>query len=436
MEKRPAKTEALKLIKQFGSPLFVVYAATIAENIRKYRKAFNSFAGGFSLCYSVKTNSSPGLLSVFRKHKVLAEVCSLTDLTAAFKAGFTGEQIIFDGLVKTEEELQLAIKHDISLINVESLHEAQKLAAVADKLKRKVKVGIRLSYPSSRVGLKSLLGISYDRFGVSRHSGAAKEVAEFILSCKYLQLVGLHCHTGSNQKSARSYLTGIDELVTFAAFLRDEYDVTISVINLGGGFGLPRITAYTVPDLAANAVKHLFGSSVEHEHTPMPFTDMVTTIMNYLQEKLVENKLPLPILMLEPGRSLIGNTCHLLTTIVETKKTDHNNWMIIDAGTNLMPVLTVYSEFHDIVVFSDSRKKQATSLAGPLLYSSDTIVKNRMLTEGQIGDVVMICDVGAYFNCQANQFLYPRAATVLIDQKPRLMQRRETVDDLFNRDII
>ena len=137
---------------------------------------------------------------------------------------------------------------------------------------------------------------------------------------------------------------------------------------------------------------------------------------------------------MEPGRSLVGNSTHLLTTIVETKQTSANNWVIIDAGTNLMPVLTFYSEYHDILVFSKFHQRVKTSIAGPLLYSSDSLVSGRTLPRGRIGDLVMICDVGAYFNCQANQFLYPRAASVLITDKAQtIIERRETVHDLFNR---
>jgi diaminopimelate decarboxylase len=413
-----------------------MYKDVLVENIKQYRASFQHYRGGFTLACSVKSNPTVALLKLLREENVMAEVCSLADMTAAGLAGYTGDQILFDGLVKSDVELTKALESKISIVNLESFGEAQRLVRIAEEAKQKVNVGIRLSFPSSRVGLKSLLGISYDRFGASQASGEAARIAEFVLKNKYLNLIGLHCHTGSNHKSARGYLVGIDELVAFMVFLRQQYGVEIKLLNLGGGFGIPEITAYKVTDLAKQAIARFLGQPMNFSHRPTHFEQRAQQIIAYLEEQLTHRQLELPHLMLEPGRSLVGNTTHLLTTIVERKETKHNNWMIIDAGTNLLPVLTIYSEYHDIVVFTKNREQKKTSIAGPLLYSSDIIVSGRTLPQGQVGEIVMICDVGAYFNCQANQFLYPRAATVLIEAtKPRLIQRRETVADLFVRDV-
>ena len=437
MSKRPTQSESTKLLSKFGSPLFVIYKESIIKNIGIYYENFNKYSGGFTLSYSVKTNSNPTILKIFRDNNVMAEVCSSLDIRAAKLAGYVGKDILFDGLVKDNEELAYAVKNNFSIINLESLDEAERLAEISKKFKKTTKVGIRLSFPSTRVGLKSLLGITYDRFGVSRESGEAEKIVKFVLSQKYLKLIGVHCHTGSNQKSAKSYLVGIDEVTAFMDLLKRKYKISISILNLGGGFGAPEITSYKISDFAIQAIRRFLSLPFAFIHRPINYSAMSQRIISYLEKKLNEYDLPYPHLMFEPGRSLIGNTTHLLTTAVETKKTINNNWAIIDAGTNLMPILTFYSEYHDIIVFGNSRSTIKTSLAGPLLYSSDSLASDRLLPKIKPGDVVMICDTGAYFSCQANQFLRSRPATVIVDgKKASIVERKETVEDIFNRSVI
>lgn len=438
MNKLLSNFQAQGFVKKYGSPLFVTYKQAILDNIKKYHQNFISYSAGFSLAYSVKTNPMVALLKIFRENHVLAEVCSMSDITSALLAGYKGQEIIYAGIIKTDDELELAVKNDFKIINLESLEEAYRLSQIAKRFKKRVKVGIRLSFPSSRVGLKTLMGISYDRFGASQSTGEAGRIADFVIGDKYLQLIGLHCHTGSNQKSAQNYIKGINELVSFMFYLKNRYGLEIDILNLGGGLGVESISAYKPFDLGSQWLARLMNKPVKFSHKPINFKKIILKILSHLENELVKNNLKFPYLMMEPGRSLIGDTTHLLTTVVGVKETEHKSWLIMDAGTNLMPVLTLYSEYHDIYVLSSPKRRptKKVSIAGPLLYSADIIVSDRLLPKAEVGDLVVICSVGAYFNCQANQFLYPRPATILVqDGKTNIIQRRETTKDIFNRDI-
>jgi diaminopimelate decarboxylase len=140
--------------------------------------------------------------------------------------------------------------------------------------------------------------------------------------------------------------------------------------------------------------------------------------------------------MMEPGRFIVGNSTDLVLKVLNTKRTDVANWIILDGGTNLLPVLTLFSEFHKIEVCIDDPKLTKTSVGGPLLYSADVIAANRPLPKASVGDLVIMRDVGAYCVSQSNQFLYPRAATVFVDKdKVSVAQRRETVDDVLSREL-
>jgi diaminopimelate decarboxylase len=435
IRKIPNEQQAKKFIEKYGSPVNVCYEETVLSNINKFKTAFKKYPGGFQLYYSVKTNPIIGILKILKNNGVDAEICSHSDFAAAVAAGFKGERMIYDGLVKSDQDLERAILENIKIINIESVDEARRLALLAKKYKKIIDVGIRLAFPSSRVALKSILGISYERFGVSLENGEADVVLKIILESKYLNLVGLHCHTGSNQKTYGRYLIGIDHMIAFAKKIKTDHNISIKVFNLGGGFGLNEITAYKVTDFAVSSIKGFLRIPASFANSAIDFQSISSKIISHLTKCLERENLEFPFLMLEPGRSLIGNSIHLICRVINVKDTGKIRWIIIDAGTNLMPILTIYSEFHEIILFS-KKKLVKTSIAGPLLYSSDIIVSNRLFPKADIGDVAVIADVGAYFTCQANQFLFPRIPTVLISKnEEQIIQRRESIRDMLIRDI-
>jgi diaminopimelate decarboxylase len=437
MTKKNLTSEKLSdLALKFGTPLFITQKQKILDNIKNFRKGFAYYKGGFTLCYSAKTNSQLAILNIMKNEGVVAEVCSLLDLSGALRVGFEGPKIIYEGLVKTNEELELAVKNRVKIINIESMCEAVRLSDIAEKNNLKLNVGIRLAFPS-KTGIKSLLGVTYDRFGASVKTGEAKTIAEFIIKSKKLNLIGLHCHTGSNQKSKDNYLVGVDVIIDFMKYLYNDYNLKIELINLGGGIGLEHVKFYTVFDLALNSLRRMFGYPLIGGNDSFEYFKIAENITEYLHHKLDENSLVYPHLMMEPGRSLVGDAVDLLLSVVNVKDTDLGSWIVVDGGTNLLPVLTLFSEFHNISVISDSKSFKKASVSGPLLYSADILSGNRLLPEASIGDLILIHDVGAYCNSQANQFLYPRAATILIDGNSEyVIQRRESIDDVLRRDVI
>ena len=139
--------------------------------------------------------------------------------------------------------------------------------------------------------------------------------------------------------------------------------------------------------------------------------------------------------MMEPGRALIGNTIDIKTKVVNIKKTRSGMWLIIDAGTNILPILTLFTEFRKITSLIQNGKIKKYSIAGPLLYSSDVIATNIKLDEQQIGNFINISDVGAYFNSQSSHFLFARCATVLQDKNGNFssIERKEEFEDIIKR---
>jgi diaminopimelate decarboxylase len=140
---------------------------------------------------------------------------------------------------------------------------------------------------------------------------------------------------------------------------------------------------------------------------------------------------------MEPGRALIGNAIDIYASIVNIKETESGRWLIIDCGTNLLPILTLFTEHHNIETINNNQKFLRYSIAGPLLYSSDVIAANILLKESSIGDFVKISSVGAYFNSQSSHFIFARCATVneRLDGSIVLTERKETFEDISLRNI-
>jgi len=427
------RSMATDLATKFGTPLFVTDKSVILKNVEKFRSGFSNYKGGFTLCYSTKTNSQLSILKTMKDSGVVAEVCSFLDMSSALQAGFTGDQMIYEGLTKTNEELTLAVKSKVKIINID---EAVRLEKIVKDQNHKIDVGLRLAFPS-KTGIKSLLGVTYDRFGNSVKMGEAMRVAEFIIHSEYLNLIGLHCHTGSNQMNTVKYLKGVELVVDFMKLLRDKYNVKISIINMGGGVGIPEIVFYTMFDLGKNFIKNMLGKPIVYRfNESFDFASLAQNIVKKLHDTLDMHGLTYPHLMMEPGRFLVGNSTDLILKVLNTKRTDVADWIIVDGGTNLLPVLTLFSEYHRIEMCTNNTEFKKTSIGGPLLYSADIVASNRLMPKASIGDLMIVRAVGAYCAVQSNQFLYPRAATIMVDgDKSHVIQRRETVDDVLQRDM-
>ena len=279
------------------------------------------------------------------------------------------------------------------------------------------------------------MGVTYDRFGASFESGEAKKIADFIASNdQYFDLYGVHCHPGSNIKTSKKYKVAVDELIKLADYIENKHSIKIKLFNVGGGVGVSEVHFYSLFDLMMNTFARIFKKRINYNIKKFDQKKMIQEIANYIELKFKKRDYK-PEIMMEPGRALIGNTIDLKAKVVNIKKTNSGNWLIIDAGTNLLPILTLFTEYRKINSLNESSKTKKYSIAGPLLYSSDVIVTNINLNEQEIGDFINISDVGAYFNSQSSHFLFARCATVLEDLEGNFstIERKEEFEDIIKR---
>ena len=252
------KNTADLLSKKFGSPFFLADENKIKINIEKFRKSFSSYKGKFSLGYSVKTNPLIGILKIMKKYDVVAECASEIDIESSTSSGYDQKELVYAGLYKSKNSLESAVKNGIKIINIESLQEAKNIYEILKEYKKKIKVGIRISYPSS-TGIKSLLGVTYDRFGNSQKTGDAYRLADYLAERQdSFELLGLHCHPGSNIKNSKKYKISIDKLKKLYDYLKLNHNITIKLINIGGGIGVKEVHFFSLVDYVISSFFKIF----------------------------------------------------------------------------------------------------------------------------------------------------------------------------------
>ena len=425
-----------KISKKFGSPFFLVDQKKIKENIDLFNNTFSNYKGNFILGYSVKTNPLVGILKVMKKYGVASECASSIDIESSLAAGYKYSDIVYAGLFKSHETLNNSVTNNIKLINIESLQEAKDLYEICKKNNKKIKVGIRVAFPS-KTGIKSIMGITYDRFGNSIKMGEVFKVIDYLAvreDC--FKIEGLHCHPGSNIKSSKIYKLAIDKLYDISEYLIDKHNITVKLINIGGGIGIEEVKFYSIYDYGFSTLFKIFDKKYEINDNNFSQEKMLSEVVQYLNKKF-SKKRNYPDIMMEPGRALIGNAIDIYSSVVLKKKTESGNWLIIDAGTNILSILTLLTEQHEVLTSSMMKEKEIYSIAGPLLYSSDIIARNLKLSLTKEKDFIIIKAVGAYFSSQSSNFLFPRCSNILLTElgEFQLIERKETTKDILLRSI-
>ena len=396
--------------EKYGSPLFVVSADSIKKNLKTFQAAFSNKYPKVVVAYSYKVNYLPGILDVIHKQGAWAEVASGFEYEIARKLNVPGESIVFNGPYKTKEELGKAIDEG-ALINVDHFDEIEQLEEIASVLGKTINIGIRLNM---EVGIDQLP----DRFGFNLDSGEAERIVERCSEKGSLNIRGLHVHLTSYimekesednipakgikliwPKDHEAYRKAAQKTVHFAKEIREKFGVNIEYLDMGGGF---------------------------------PTVDAISPYVDAIVEPIIHgfNENDLPLLILEPGRAIVSDAAHLITTVVAAKEfPSGQRAAVIDAGINLLP--TSYWKFQDIecLKHSDTTLFEQTIVYGPLCLQTDIISKT-MLPELSAGDRLLIKNVGAYNIPQSCTFIYPQPKVLLIeDGKARIIRRAETLED-------
>ena len=393
---------AADLAQQHGTPLFVYSKAAMLGALAAYQRGFAGRKA--QICYAMKANSSLAVLQVFARAGCGFDIVSGGELQRVLAAGGDAAKVIFSGVGKTRAEMQQALEAGIGCFNVESDAELDVLSAVAVAAGKTAPVSIRVNpnvdpktHPYISTGLKG------NKFGVA-HEDAVR-IYQRAAGLPGLQVVGIDCHIGSQITDETPYLDALDRVLDLVAAI-EAAGVPLHHIDFGGGLG------------------------IDYNGDVPPEAD---ALWAKLLAKLDARGYGDRLLMVEPGRSLVGNAGICLTEVLYLKPGEQKNFCIIDAAMNDLPRPAMYQAFHQIVPLAPRTAPAATyDVVGPVCESGDWIGRDRDLAVQQ-GDLLAVLSAGAYcMSMSSNYNTRPLAAEVLVDGgQGRLIRRRQTVEELL-----
>ncbi len=387
------------LAERFGTPLYVYSRQALEEAYQAYARAFGGVP--HQVCYAVKANSSLAILNLFARLGAGFDIVSGGELARVMAAGGDPGKVVFSGVGKTAEEMRVALRAGILCFNVESVSELNRLNRVAGEMGKLAPVSFRVNpdvdpktHPYISTGLKE------NKFGVPIADAPA--LYRLAAGLPNLKITGIDCHIGSQLIDLSPLVDAADRVLALVDALAVE-GIVLGHIDLGGGVGI-RYRDEPSPDLAA------YG--------------------NDLTERLAGRS---EKLLLEPGRSLVGNAGLLLTQVEYLKPGEEKNFAIVDAAMNDLMRPALYEAYHEITpVFARSSPPRHYDVVGPICETGDFIGFARDLSIEE-GDFLAILSAGAYGMSMASNYnSRPRAAEVMIDKNEiHLIRKRETIDDLM-----
>ena len=389
------------LAKEYGTPVYVYSGSKLKENLNGY---LSSVREEDKVCYSVKSNSNIHLLELLADLGSGFDVVSGNELRKCLEAGAKPEDIVFSGVGKTEEELVLAIKENIFSINIESGEELDRIIKTAKDLEKKAQCMIRInpdisseSHPYIQTGLKT------SKFGILREG--IDSLVEKASKSGLINLKGIASHVGSQIFNKELIFENLNLLIEIANNLIRQGHA-LSYIDLGGGLGI----------------------SYQEEKELKP---------RAVLEEVISKLEPLNLnLLLEPGRSISGNTGVLLSKVEYLKKTSDLNFAVIDSGMNDLLRPSLYQAWHNIsVVETNNQKELSYEVVGPVCESGDTFGEDRILSLNE-DSILAIHDAGAYGHVMSSNYNSRlRPPEILVEgQEIKVIRRRETFDDLLRQE--
>ena len=386
------------IAKEYGTPVYVYSGSKLKENLKGY---LSSIREKDKICYSVKSNSNIHLLELLADLGSGFDVVSGNELRKCLEAGAKPEDIVFSGVGKTEEELVMAIKENIFSINIESEEELDRIIKTAKDLEKKAQCMIRInpdisseSHPYIQTGLKT------SKFGILREG--IDSIVEKASKSRLINLKGIASHVGSQIFNKELIFENLNLLIEIANNLIRQGHA-LSYIDLGGGLGI----------------------SYQEERELKP---------REVLEEVISRLEPLNLnLLLEPGRSISGNTGVLLSKVEYLKKTSDLNFAVIDSGMNDLLRPSLYQAWHNIsVVATNNQKELSYTVVGPVCESGDTFGEDRILSLDE-DSILAIHDAGAYGHVMSSNYNSRlRPPEILVEgQEIKVIRRRETFDDLL-----
>ena len=420
-----AGCSAEKLVKEYGSPIFVLDQDDFFVRTKAWQTALNESFGTGKLYYAAKSFICVEVAKWLKELKVGLDVCTGGELAVALAADFPASDIEFHGNNKSVAEITTAIKNGVGTIVIDSFDELSRVAKIASDFKKVQKVYLRLT-PGIDAHTHEFISTAHEdvKFGFSIASGDAQIAIDKCMAESSLNLAGIHCHIGSQIFEVSGFELAAQRLVSVLAAFRDKYSKELAELNIGGGYGI----AYT---------KNESGISP---------AQVIPAIAQVIKSECAKAKLSVPKVSIEPGRAIVGPTTTTIYVVGTTKSVTLENgakrrYISVDGGMseNIRPALygATYSVF---LANRDSAAKAINSrIVGKHCESGDILISEIDMPEDvKAGDLLAIPATGAYGRSMASNYNHmPRPSVIaVINGTAREILRRENEDDLLNLDVI
>jgi len=394
------KVSVEEIAKKVGTPFYAYSHQTLQRHFTAYQKAFAGVP--HLIAFAMKANSNIAILRLFAKAGGGVDIVSEGEMHRALAAGIDPKKMVFAGVGKTRQEMRAALQRGILMFNVESSQELTALDEVAKELRVKAPVALRVNpdinpktHPYISTGLKK------SKFGIE----ITKAISQYQLAARLsnIEIVGIHSHIGSQLTQVKPFVDALKRISKLIEELRSQ-GLGIRYWDIGGGLGI----------------------TYDAEKPPLP-KELAAVLLPLLKKSGCT-------IILEPGRSLVGNAGILVTRVIYTKEGEVKNFVVVDAGMNDLIRPSLYEAYHEIVpVVKKKRKSQVVDVVGPICESGDFLAQEREMPQTAPDELLAVMSAGAYgFAMSSNYNARPRPPEILVRGEGfDMIRERESLDDLI-----
>jgi diaminopimelate decarboxylase len=387
-----------QIASEIGTPFYVYSSKSFTDNYNNFNSAFDG--ADRLICFAVKSCPNTGILSLLASLGAGADIVSGGELFRALRAGIDPQKIVFAGVGKTKQEIREALDAGILMFNAESAQELAAINEVAGLAEKKAKIAIRVNpdvdpktHPYISTGLKK------NKFGIA--VSAVKEQFRYAAGLANLEVVGAHCHIGSQLTDVTPFADAAKIMANLIKDLRLE-GINIKYLDMGGGLGI-----------------------TYNDETAPGHSEYADAILNAVKDLDVT-------LVFEPGRNLSGNSGALVTRVLYTKDTDSKHFKVVDAAMNDLARPSLYDAYHGLLPVQETAKTITCDVVGPICETGDFLARDRIAADVPVDGLYAVMSAGAYGMSMASNYnSRPRAAEVLVSGgNYYIIRRRETYADL------
>ena len=416
--------DCVELAEKFGTPLYLFDEAYIRKMMRIYRETLEkNYAGKGLVLYASKAFSCKAIYRLADEENIGIDVVSGGELYTALQAGFPAEKIYMHGNNKLDYEIDEALDAKIGCIVADSYSEIDKIDAESAKRGIRQKILLRIN-PGVEAHTHAFVqtATTDSKFGFAIANGTAEAITAYAMQKKNVILEGYHCHIGSQIFEKESFVIAVEKCMNFADEMRDKLGFELKTLNLGGGYGI----WYTDEDKKISADG---------------YAEYLQALIEKVKEKAEEKGLPLPFLLIEPGRSIVGEAGVTLYTVGRIKEIPGvKKYVAIDGGMFDNPRYALYEAKYTPVLANRAAEEatEIVTIAGKCCESGDIIAANVALPKAETGDILAVLSTGAYNYSMAmnynRNFIPP--CVLVCEGKAEYIVKRQTYADLVRNDVI